>query len=31
MSIILPIYKKADKTDYCNYRGISRLSATYKI
>ena len=29
-SLTVPIYKKGDKTDRSNYRGISHLSTTYK-
>jgi hypothetical protein len=31
VSIIVPVHKKDDKTDYNNYRGISLLSTSYKM
>jgi hypothetical protein len=30
-SIVLPIHEKCDETDCSNYRGISLLSASYKV
>jgi len=30
-SIIVPIYKMVEKTNFSNYRGITLLSTTYKI
>jgi hypothetical protein len=30
-SIVAPIHKKGDETDWSNYRGISLLSTSYKM
>jgi hypothetical protein len=30
-SIIVPVHKKGDKTDFSKYQGISLLSASYKM
>jgi len=30
-SIIVPVYKKGDKTDCSDYKGMSLLSTTYRI
>jgi hypothetical protein len=30
-SVIVPVYKKVDKTDFSNYHGISLLSNSYKF
>jgi hypothetical protein len=30
-SVVLPIYEKCDETDCSNYRGMSLLSASYKV
>jgi hypothetical protein len=30
-SIIIPVYKKSNKTDSSNYQGISLLPTSYKV